>query len=93
MKTIEEQKQQSFDNFAVLCAIASESIEDKKIPFESGWDAAIEFAQRWIPVEEELPENDDEVLTKTSDEWYRVIVFINRFPSQVTHWRPIKLKL
>lgn len=55
----------------------------------------VEFAQRWIPVEEELPEINTEVLTKTADEWYRIMTYPsvgNRFPSQVTHWRPIEYK-
>lgn len=63
MKTIDEEKKQAFDNFAIVCAIASESIDNKQIAFDSGWDAAIEFSQRWIEMNE-LKEVGVEMLFK-----------------------------
>ncbi len=55
-----------------------------------------EFAQRWIPVEEELPENNEDVLVKTK---YRGIKMTMRsynewvyYGKGITHWRPIELK-
>lgn len=88
MKTIEEAASECYQNSG-----GDINHEYFKDIFKSG----VEFAQRWIPVEEELPEKGDEVLTKTSDEWYRLITFgsvgYKGFPSQVTHWRPIEHKL
>jgi len=45
---------------------------------------------KWIAVADSLPEREEEVLTITSDMWYRVMTFGStgrRFPSQVTHWK------
>jgi hypothetical protein len=66
--------------------------------FRSG----VEFAQRWIPVEEELPTEDTYVLTLSNrhngDVYYRVIwfrhgsFFSTEQTSNITHWRPIELK-
>lgn len=62
--------------------------------------AGVEFAQRWIPVDEELPENDDRVLIK----WDNGNCIVNSFDPfenkwqydfekiTITHWRPIELK-
>ena len=72
--------------------------------FESG----VEFAQRWIPVEEELPEIGEKVITymtkdkRTSygiatrirEEWEINAHWIDHTFSNmtITHWRPIELK-
>ena len=63
--------------------------------------AGVEFAQRWIPVEEGLPDFLTDVLIKISngkisigclfiDEKFNV-EFINE-KIKVTHWRPIEYK-
>ena len=68
---------------------------------ESGFKAGVEFAQRWIPVEEGLPDFLTDVLIKQSngkisigclfiDEKFNV-EFINE-KIKVTHWRPIEYK-
>ena len=60
--------------------------------------AGVEFAQRWIPVEEELPEENEVVLVKGviySLALYKGGKFNPDFMlkhEDVTHWRPIKLK-
>jgi hypothetical protein len=46
--------------------------------------------EKWISVNDELPERGIEVLTTTKDGWMRIIstgVSKSIFPSQVTHWR------
>lgn len=53
----------------------------------------VEFAQRWISVEKELPKNDDHILMKTKEDG----VVFGKFKNialilSVTHWRPIELK-
>ncbi len=60
----------------------------------------VEFAQHWIPVEEELPQEDTYVLTLSNrhngDVYYRVIwfrgggFFSTEQTSNITHWRPIE---
>ena len=72
--------------------------------FESG----VEFAQRWISIEEELPEIGEKVITKMTkdkrtsygiatrirEEWEINAHWIDHtFSSMnITHWRPIELK-
>ena len=73
--------------------------------FGNGFKKGVEFAQRWIPVEEGLPKIDesgesDLILMKidhfiyvgnyTEDgEWVELITRETYIPS---HWRPIELK-
>ena len=68
----------------------------------------VEFAQRWIPVEEELPEIGEKVITKMAkdkrtsygiatrirEEWEINAHWIDHTFSNmtITHWRPIELK-
>lgn len=67
----------------------------------TGFKAGVEFAQRWIPVEEGLPDFLTDVLIKISngkisigclfiDEKFNV-EFINE-KIKVTHWHPIEYK-
>ena len=65
MKTIEEAAenyiQSKYKEFALLDIIGEDtSIKDFRDDFKAG----VEFAQRWIPVEEELPEIGEKVITK-----------------------------
>ena len=63
-----------------------------------GFNAGVEFAQRWIPVEEERPEPGLIVLIKRPN--YHLAFFdglrwsdINKgFLDDVTHWRRLELK-
>jgi hypothetical protein len=64
----------------------------------------VEFAQRWIPVEDELPDEKEAVfhLVKTdggcaagtyfNKKWYIDSWLINLKHTPVTHWRPIEFK-
>ena len=61
--------------------------------------AGVEFAQRWIPVEEESPAEYDYVLAKSSvgDVYvacFSDYTFHTGMPHKVniTHWRPIEYK-
>ena len=70
--------------------------------FNDGFKAGAEFAQRWIPVEEELPSNVSSILVRNSDfspirstALYQDRKFYPDFlltHDQVTHWRPIEVK-
>lgn len=67
---------------------------------ESGFNAGVEFAQRWIPVEEELPEENyhgyvnlkigDYVSCKKVDSQIEFLNLIDAYG--FTHWRPIEYK-
>ena len=65
-------------------------------PAES-FKAGVEFAQRWISVDDELPKKGDRILLKDKDDeiecWliyneYDVAFLMKRF----THWRYLELK-
>ena len=66
---------------------------------ETYFEAGIEFAQRWIPVEEELPKEMVCVLLKTEYEGHIIFdvgfLMDGKFKtknSKPTHWRCIELK-
>lgn len=101
MKTIEE----AAKDYAIkiLNFQEGENPDDWKLLIDNcakNFISGIEFAQRWIPVEEELPEDRFRILVKT----HYGRMFIARRTSKyyinddnqtiggVTHWRPIELK-
>lgn len=67
----------------------------------TSFQAGAEFAQRWIPIEEELPEdNGEKLLVKMNEEVY-VAYYSSKYGwnaahlgllKNVTHWRPIELQ-
>ena len=61
----------------------------------ASFKAGAEFAQRWIPVEKELPkENCDRLLVKTKAGRVYLSYFNNgKFScsGNITHWRPIEI--
>ena len=67
--------------------------------FENGFKSGVEFAQRWIPVSEELPKEGQEIICKNGN--YKTVHFY--YPNGVvdedflkanyTHWRPIEYPL
>ena len=75
------------------------SAEVFRCAHETDFKAGVEFAQRWISVEDELPETiyDEKIFLK-----YPILVknidgalqVLNTFSdiSTYTHWRPIELK-
>ncbi len=59
--------------------------------------AGAQFAQRWISVEESLPETGISVLIKVKSNHVgmaciRYGTWDCKFPNTVTHWRPITVK-
>ena len=60
------------------------------------FEAGVEFAQRWIPVEEELPEKLVQVIVKFENGWCTCTWITEdgdfAFNVKPTHWRPIELK-
>ena len=75
---------------------------------EESFKAGVEFAQRWIGVEEELPPIGEKVITKMTkdkrtaygiatrirEEWEINVHWVDHTFSNmtITHWRPIELK-
>ena len=67
-----------------------------------GFKAGVEFATRWIPVEEELPPIDVPILIKTMDGYYDETMYNGEYfrgrgdwslqYEDITHWRPIEFK-
>ena len=86
MKTIEE----------VAKEFSEKSVWSCPISFKAG----VEFAQRWISVEDELPEIGDEIIVKLKKhplKKYQAWAIkcrrdIEIIPVFATHWRPIELK-
>ena len=64
--------------------------------FGNGFRSGVEFAQRWIPVEEELPEKSKQVIVKLENGWHTCTWLTEdgtfAFNVKPTHWRPINLK-
>lgn len=75
--------------------------------FGNGFRAGVEFAQRRIPVKEELPDSKNgyinkEVIAFTSDNFSYILIYddyLGWLPNgtdadidNITHWRPINLK-
>ena len=62
--------------------------------------AGVEFAQRWISVEDELPNPGDDIILKLREHplkkyqvWHIADDYnIMLVPVYATHWRPIELK-
>ena len=96
MKTINDAAQEYAINKYEGC---TGIIEDTLVDFKAG----AEFAQRWIPVEEELPPIGVPVTCKYNvfdKEYYwsgtfisdeRMMHFIKKHLG-ITHWRPVNLK-
>lgn len=76
----------------------AQSIEDNDytIETESAFIAGVKFAQRWIPIEEELPEKLVQVIVKFEGGWCTCTWITEdgdfAFNVKPTYWRPIELK-
>ena len=97
MKTIDEAAenyiQSEYKEFALLDIIGEDtSIKDFRDDFKAG----VEFAQRWIPVDEELPEKFKQVIVKLENGWHTCTWITEdgtfTFNVKPTHWRYIDLK-
>ena len=107
MKTIEEKAQEYADE---MCAISTDVLGvdsgDVNAYIIESFKSGVEFVQRWIPVEEELPNEkngyfDKQVLVKHFNDFerteldYKVTKYNERGweeYSRITHWRPIDFK-
>ena len=79
--------------------------EDPMKPINASYDgfkAGVEFAQKWIDVYEELPENNKLVMFKDNMDdiflgyidnryWYEKREYCDQDVDYVTHWRPINI--
>ena len=66
MKTIKEAaKEYAISLHADDCHL---SISEIEMYAKTDFEAGVEFAQRWIPVEEELPKNANEIILK-NEKW------------------------
>lgn len=64
--------------------------------FGNGFKKGVDFAQRWIPIEEELPEKSKQVIVKLENGWHTCTWITEdgtfAFNVKPTHWRHIDLK-
>ena len=100
MKTIEEEaKEFSNTKWIQSCKLMRE-VEYDTGRFV-GFKAGIKFAQRWIPIEEELPESDGKYLVlRSNGDWTSTYFqkstnsFANYYSDlhYFTHWRQIEIK-
>ena len=58
--------------------------------------AGVDFAQRWIPIEEELPPVSQQVIVKLKNDWHTCTWLLGdgtfAYNIKPTHWRYIDLK-
>ncbi len=72
-------------------------IDGASVALRNVFKGGVEFAQRWIPIEEEHPDLDilgmlvDPVIFKGTDGLVYVTYMSFDF-TKITHWRPIELK-
>lgn len=100
-EAIETKIPDALDPYEILPARAGYLVQLERTGFISG----VAWAERWIPVEEELPDNQDIVLVKT-DKGCVSTAYLHGKKSgficygqeayndfgEVTHWRPIEHK-
>ena len=63
---------------------------------ETHFEAGIEFAQRWISIDEELPPVSQQVIVKLKNNWHTCTWLLGdgtfAYNIKPTHWRYIDLK-
>jgi hypothetical protein len=92
MKTIEEA---AMDHFFEIKGDYKKAFAHLNI-----FKAGVEFAQRWITVEEELPKVGVLVFAKDKDNLHRLLIFTGKFwidnygtiVLNITHWRKIEIE-
>ena len=100
MKTVQSEAEE-------ICIYVDNSCDTKTVAYES-FLSGVEFATKWIPVDEELPRIGEKVITKMNkdkrtsygiatrirEEWEINAHWIDHTFSNmtITHWRPIELK-
>lgn len=91
MKTIEEAAKDYSSKTYLTCR--TEDLNHDCNVFTAG----VEFAQRWISVEDELPSIGDHILIKLKRDKLKIWRIFNEddrilVSNYATHWRPIELK-
>ena len=91
MKTIEEAAQEYFSKIE---GFHNKAGVDKS--WIDAFEAGVEFAKQWIPVEEYLPEKFKQVIVKLENGWHTCTWIMEdgtfAFNVKPTHWRHIDLK-
>ena len=64
MKTVQSEAEE-------ICIYVDDSCDAKTVAYES-FLSGVEFAQRWIPIEEELPEKSKQVIVKLENGWHHL---------------------
>lgn len=93
MKKIKDAARNIFDRLSIA------GYNEDEVVFTGAFKIGIEFAQRWIPIEEELPSEENEflnvpVITITGYGNYRITNYDGiKWSSDeiITFWRPIEL--
>ena len=100
MKTIEEEAKEFSNTKGIQSCKLMREVEYDTGRFV-GFKAGIKFAQRWIPIEEELPEYDGKYLVlRSNGDWTSTYFqkstnsFANYYSDlhYFTHWRQIEIK-
>lgn len=107
METIKEAEERVKADYAISPSFSDELIDSHEAILHLGcaFRNAVAWAERWIPVEEELPDNQDIVLVKT-DKGCVSTAYLHGKKSgficygqeayndfgEVTHWRPVEHK-
>ena len=64
--------------------------------FGNGFKKGVEFAQRWISIDEELPHVSQQVIVKLKNNWHACTWLLGdgtfAYNIKPTHWRYIDLK-
>jgi hypothetical protein len=93
MKTIEEATHEYGDSYAEKLA---PHMTVGNTGLYKAFEAGVEFAQQWIPIEEEFPDLGTWIILK-NDNTYAAArlhgdVDVKFIKMNFTHWRPIELK-
>lgn len=114
MKTVEDEaKNQAIEKFCAMrcakklwincnhkgsnCKLSESYVNEINDVFKEG----VEFAQRWINIEDELPEPGEVILVKFKNDNISTAIFISgKFSvdfqdmegAKITHWRSIEIK-
>jgi hypothetical protein len=98
MRTITEFKDDYIDNLENSGMLTKVDIIEQNL---NAIDAAIEFAQRWINVYDDLPPNENPVICKDNNGNFEIGLMeqedaIWKLPeyteiNHITHWRPIEI--
>ena len=106
MKTTNEQLAEELKAPQFQMNVYDRYIDGKIVGFELGFLKAIEFAHKWVSVENEMPPENEQILVKVEIGAFaeRKVIGVSKFSKgrfekfsgdwvSVTHWRLIDLKI